>query len=102
MEYTNASVKQKANIYHDGKVTSRSVVTAEGEMKTLGIMLPGLYRFSSQAAEVMEVTQGSCRVKLADEQEWVNFQAGQSFNVAANSHFDIEVDDILDYICHFA
>ncbi len=102
MEYTNASVKQKANIYHDGKVTSRSVVTAEGEMKTLGIMLPGLYRFSTQAAEVMEVTQGSCRVKLADEQEWVNFQAGQSFNVAANSHFDIEVDDILDYICHFA
>ncbi len=102
MEYTNASIKQKANIYHDGKVTSRSVVTAEGEMKTLGIMLPGLYRFSTQAAEVMEVTQGGCRVKLANEQEWINYQAGQSFNVAANSHFDIEVDDILDYICHFA
>ncbi len=102
MEYTNASVKQKANIYHDGKVTSRSVVTAEGEMKTLGIMLPGLYRFSSQAAEVMEVTQGSCRVKLADTQAWIAYQAGQSFDVPANSHFDVEVDDILDYICHFA
>ena len=102
MEYTNASVKQKANIYHDGKVTSRSVVTAEGEMKTLGIMLPGLYRFSTQAAEVMEVTQGSCRVKLADEQTWTDYQVGQSFNVSANSHFDIEVEEILDYICHFA
>lgn len=102
MEYTNASVKQKANIYHDGRVTSRSVVTAEGEMKTLGIMLPGTYRFSTQAAEVMEVTQGSCRVKVADMQAWSDYQAGQSFNVPANSHFDIEVDDILDYICHFS
>ena len=101
MEYKNATVKQKANVYHEGKVTSRSIVTAEGEMKTLGIMLPGIYRFSTQAPEIMEVTQGVCRVKLADDQEWSEYQAGQSFNVPGNSHFDIEVDELLDYICHF-
>ena len=101
MSYKNVEVKKKANVYHDGKVTSRTVITPQGEMKTLGVMLPGTYRFSTQAAEVMELTQGHCRVKLADQQQWATYQAGESFNVPANSHFEIEVDDLLDYVCHF-
>lgn len=101
MEYKNATVTKKANVYHDGKVTSRSIVTAEGEMKTLGLMLAGSYRFSTEAPEVMEVIQGSCRVKLAETQDWVSYNEGESFNVPANAHFDIEVDSLLDYICHF-
>lgn len=101
MSYKNVEVKKKANVYHDGKVTSRTVITPQGEMKTLGIMLPGTYRFSTQAAEVMELTQGHCRVKLAGQQQWAAYQAGESFSVPANSHFEIEVDDLLDYVCHF-
>jgi purine/pyrimidine-nucleoside phosphorylase len=101
-EFKNSTIRTKANVYHGGKVTSRSIVTAEGEMKTLGVMLPGAYRFSTEAPEVMEVTQGHCRVKLADEQAWTDYEAGQSFSVPANSEFEIEVDDLLDYVCHFA
>lgn len=99
--FKNVEVTKKANVYHGGKVTSRSIITPEGEMKTLGVMLPGTYRFSTQAPEVMEVTQGRCRVKLAGDQAWIDYEAGQSFNVPANSHFEIEVDDLLDYVCHF-
>ncbi|MBI3771739.1 MAG: pyrimidine/purine nucleoside phosphorylase [Gammaproteobacteria bacterium] len=101
MEYKNATVKHKANVYHDGKVTSRTIVTNEGEMKTLGVMLPGSYRFSTGAPETMEVTQGRCRVKLANEQDWTLYEAGERFEVPANSHFEIEIDELLDYICHF-
>lgn len=101
MEFKNATVKLKANVYHDGRVTSRSVITADGEMKTLGVMLPGAYRFSTAAPETMEVLQGRCRVKLADDQAWAEYEAGQSFQVPPNSYFEIEVDDLLDYVCHF-
>jgi purine/pyrimidine-nucleoside phosphorylase len=101
MEFKNVTVKHKANVYHDGKVTSRTVLTPNGEMKTLGVMLPGTYRFSTQAPEQMDVTQGHCRVKLAGDQQWKAYQAGESFYVPGNSHFEIEVDDLLDYICHF-
>ena len=101
MSYKNVEVRKKANVYHDGKVTSRTIITAAGEMKTLGVMLPGSYRFSTQAPEVMELTQGHCRVKLAGGQHWENYQAGQSFNVPGDSHFEIEVVDLLDYVCHF-
>ena len=101
MSFKNVEVKKKANVYHDGKVTSRTVITAGGEMKTLGVMLPGTYRFSTQAPERMEVLQGHCRVKLAEGQTWTDYRDGESFDVPGNSHFEIEVVDLLDYICNF-
>jgi hypothetical protein len=101
MSFKSVEVRKKANVYHGGKVTSRTVITPAGEMKTLGVMLPGTYRFSTQAPERIDVTQGHCRVKLADSQQWVDYQAGASFDIPGNSHFEIEVDDLLDYVCHF-
>jgi uncharacterized protein YaiE (UPF0345 family) len=101
MNYKNVEIRKKANIYHDGKVTSRTIITDSGEMKSLGVMLPGLYRFSTEAPEIMELTQGKCRVKLAGEDHWTDYVGGESFKVPGNSHFEIEVADLLDYICHF-
>ncbi len=102
MSYKNAQITKLANIYDGGKVTSRAVVTAEGEQVTLGIMQLGNYNFATDAAEVMEVQQGACRVKLAGSSEWVEYKAGKSFDVPANSSFDIEVTELFDYICHYA
>lgn len=102
MNYQNASITKAANVYHGGKVSSRSIVTAEGESKTLGFMLAGSYNFGTDAPELMEILAGSCRVRLDGENDWKEYKAGESFNVAAHSRFDIEVSDILDYICHFA
>ncbi len=101
MSYTNATITKKANVYFDGQVTSRAVVTAEGENITLGIMLPGSYNFNTGAAEIMEMVQGSCNVRLSGSDAWHSYHAGESFNVPANSSFDIEVTELMDYICHF-
>lgn len=101
MSFENVTVKRKANIYFEGKVSSRSVITPEGEMKTLGMMLPGTYRFTTEKAETIDVTQGSCRVKIAEDQNWTEYREGESFTVPANSHFEIEIDNLLDYVCHF-
>jgi len=97
MSYKNANIAKAANVYHGGKVSSRSIVTAEG----LGFMLAGSYNFGTDAPELMEILAGSCRVRLDGESDWQTYKAGESFNVAGNSRFDIEVSDILDYICHF-
>lgn len=100
MSFQSGEVKKQANIHHGGRVTRRTIVMPTGEMKTLGIMLPGTYRFSTQAPETIEITQGHCRVKLQGEQAWSEYQAGDSFRVPGDSHFEIEVDDVLDYVCH--
>jgi len=102
MSYKNAMITKAANVYHGGKVSSRSIVTAEGESKTLGFMLAGSYNFGTDAPELMEILAGSCRVRLDGESDWQTYQAGESFNVPGNSCFDLEVSDMLDYICHFA
>lgn len=101
MSFKNVEVKKKANVYHDGKVTSRTVITPQGEMKTLGVMLPGTFRFSTQAPEKIDVIQGHCRVKIADAQGWVDYEAGQSFDIPGNSSFEIEIVTLLDYVCNF-
>jgi hypothetical protein len=101
MSYRNVEVKKKANVYHEGRVTSRSIVTPEGEMKTLGVMLPGSYRFNTQAPERIDVTQGRCRVRLSGHGTAQEYCAGDSFAVPGDSHFEIEVLELLDYVCHF-
>ncbi|MEW5755566.1 MAG: pyrimidine/purine nucleoside phosphorylase [Pseudomonadota bacterium] len=101
MSFKNAEIIKKANIYHQGKVTSRSIVTAQGEKKTLGVMLPGSYNFKTGAPEIMELLQGRCRVKLAGQSAWKDYQGGERFDVPGNSSFDIEVTELVDYICHF-
>ena len=39
-EFKNVTVVKKANVYFDGKVTSRSVIFADGSKKTLGVATP--------------------------------------------------------------
>jgi len=102
MTYPKATITKKANIYYDGDVISRNIVTAEGEHKTLGFMQAGTYLFNTDTAEIMEILHGECRVRLQNAEDWHIYSAGESFNVDAHSSFDIEVADTLDYVCHFA
>lgn len=100
MSFNNVEIKKKANVYHGGKVTSRTIVTSDGQRKTLGVMLPGTYDFNTDAPERMDVTQGRCRIKLSGS-DWKEYRAGEYFDVPGNSRFTIEVSELLDYVCHF-
>jgi uncharacterized protein YaiE (UPF0345 family) len=53
--FENVNVVREANIYFDGKVTSRTVIFKDGSKKTLGILLPGDYEFGTKEKEIMEV-----------------------------------------------
>ncbi len=101
MTYPNATIIKKANIYYDGDVISRTIKTEDGKTKTLGFMQAGSYHFETTASERMEILHGECRVRLQGSESWHVYNAGESFDVPANSAFDIEVADVLDYICHF-
>lgn len=100
-QYNNVSVVKKANVYFDGKVTSRTVKFENGEIKTLGIMMPGEYEFGTEKAELMEILDGNVEVKLPDSDKWVAVKGGESFDVPANSKFGIKVLHITDYCCSY-
>lgn len=100
-QFNNVSVVKKANVYFDGKVTSRTVKFDNGEVKTLGIMMPGEYEFGTGKAEVMDIIDGDVEVLLPDSEKWIKITSGNSFEVPANSKFGIKVLHLTDYCCHF-
>lgn len=100
-KFKNVTVVKAANVYFDGKVTSRVVEFESGEVKTLGIMLPGEYRFSTAKKEIMEILSGSVEILLPGASNWETVVGGQSFEVAANAAFDIKVLEVTDYCCSY-
>jgi len=100
-EFRDVTVIKKANVYSDGKVTSRTVLFADGSRKTLGIMLPGEYTFGTDAREVMEILAGELTVLLPGETAWRTIRGGESFEVPANAKFTMKVIVLTDYCCSY-
>ena len=100
-EFTNVTVRKKANIYYDGKVTSRLVTFPDGSTKTLGIMLPGDYEFGTKEKEIMEILAGKLSVKLPGSDEWVHINENGIFEVEANSSFSLQIETPTDYCCSY-
>ena len=96
----NITLQKQANIYFDGKVTSRMVEFADGSKKTLGIMLPGDYEFSTGLKEEMEILSGKLSYKL-DGEEWKAIEGSGAFYVPANSSFLLKVEAVTDYCCSY-
>lgn len=101
MSFSNVKVIKKANIYFDGKVTSRIVIFENGEKKTLGIMLPGEYEFGTDTKEVMEILGGRMEVLLPNAESWITVVEGDSFEVPANAKFKLNVKEVVDYCCSY-
>jgi hypothetical protein len=100
-QFNNVSVIAKANVFADGKCVSHTVLFPDGSRKTVGVIMPGTLTFNTGAPEVMEVVEGRCKVRIGDDAGWREFGPGQSFDVAANTKFDIEALDTFHYVCHF-
>ena len=100
-EFNNVSIVKKANVYFDGKVTSRTVVFADGSQKTLGVMLPGEYEFNTADKEIMEIMAGELEVLLPNTSTWQTIHGGESFEVPAHAKFALKVRSLTDYCCSF-
>lgn len=100
-EFNNVSVVKKANVYFDGKVTSRTVIFPDGSKKTIGIMQPGEYEFSTGDKEIMEIMAGELEFQVAGDATWRAIKDGEAFEVPANSRFTMKVKRLSDYCCSF-
>jgi hypothetical protein len=100
-EFKNVTVIKKANVYFDGKVTSRTILFADGTKKTLGIMYPGEYEFGTDEKELMEIITGDLEVLLPAQIVWQTVKGGESFEVPAQSKFKIKIKNLTDYCCSY-
>ncbi len=65
------------------------------------MILPGRYEFVTADREVMEVLAGQIRALLPGSAGWKTFDAGQTFEIPANSRFTVESDVVSDYCCSY-
>lgn len=101
-EFPGVTLVAKGNVYFDGKVVSHAFRLADGTRKTAGFIFPGKFHFGTDAAERMEITAGQCLVQLDGQTTRTRYAAGQTFEVAAQSGFDIEVaGDLCQYVCTY-
>ncbi|MFH0728017.1 MAG: pyrimidine/purine nucleoside phosphorylase [Pseudomonadota bacterium] len=100
-EFNNITIVKKANVYFDGKVTSRTVIFPDGSKKTLGIMLPGEYEFNTAEKELMEIFTGDLDVLLPGSTGWKTIKGGEAFEVPAHSKFNLNIKTLTDYCCSF-
>lgn len=100
-QFDNVTVVKKANVYFEGKVTSRTIIFPSGERKTLGIMMPGEYEFGTGDKEIMEILGGVLDVLLPGRDKWIGIKEGESFEVPAKSSFKLVVKEVTDYCCSY-
>jgi uncharacterized protein YaiE (UPF0345 family) len=99
-QFDNVTLTTQANVYFDGKCVSHGFTLADGTRKSVGVVLPAELTFNTAAAEIMECVGGSCEYRLKGSDEWRSAKEGDSFQIPANSSFDIRVREAYHYICH--
>lgn len=99
-EFNNVTVIREANVYFNGGVTSRTIIFDTGCKKTLGMMQPGEYEFSTGAAELMDILSGELQVSIAGG-AWKKVVGGEAFEVPHDSKFIMKVTTLTDYCCSF-
>lgn len=100
-QFSNATIVKAANVYYDGKVTSRTVILDGGAKVTLGIMMPGTYEFGTDAPEIMEILSGDLDVMLPGSSEWQKIEGTGTFHVPGQSKFKLEIRSVTDYCCSY-
>ena len=80
---------------------SRTVLFPDNTKKTLGIMLPGDYEFSTADKEIMEILSGDLEVLLPGTKKWRPVKGGETFDVPAQSKFSLKVKGVTDYCCSY-
>ena len=91
----------KANVYFDGRVTSRSCYREDGTRFTLGIITPGCYTFGTGDKEILQMIAGDVEVLRPGDTDWVAFSAGDTLEVAPNCEFQIRTYGVAEYLCDY-
>ena len=88
------------NQYFDGQVASIGF-QSETLPATVGVMAVGEFEFGTSQKETMTVVSGTLTVKLPGCEQWQTVNAGESFVVDADTHFQVKVAVQTAYLCTY-
>lgn len=77
--------------YFSGRVKSIGFENGSIGSASLGVVEAGEYTFSTKGAENITIITGAVKVLLPGAIEWVEFYAGESLHIPAQSQFNVQV-----------
>ena len=86
------------NEYFDGNVMSIAY-ESETNPASVGVMAPGDYVFSTAVKEKMTVITGALEITMPNLTSSITYTAGESFDVDADSSFNVLVKANTAYLC---
>jgi len=86
----------KANIFFNGNVTNRDISTNGVITHSLGIMLPGQYKWQTDNKETFYITQGLGTLKINDDIPQ-KLSRNAVVTVPDNSVFEFDIHETIDY-----
>ena len=93
------TVRKEANIYYDGRVSSRELLEEDGSRKTLGLVVAGEYEFSTDGKEVLEILSGEgCIIYNENEHPYME---GDIFSIPPKTNFIFKANKVTDYYCSY-
>ena len=78
-----------SNEYFDAQVKSLGYESTTGK-SSVGVMEEGTYEFGTSTHETMIVIEGELIAQLPGEDTWKSYKAGASFEVEANTSFQVK------------
>lgn len=87
--------------YFTGKVKSIGFENGSIGRASLGVMEAGEYMFSTKGAENVTILTGAVKVLLPGAIEWVEFYAGESLQIPAQSQFNVQVVEPTAYLSRY-
>ncbi len=91
----------KESSYFNAQVKSLAFVADDGQ-SSVGVMEVGQYTFNTQVPERLVVIKGALTVKLPGQQRWVTYEPGETFRVAGNASFELQVNTPTAYLREYA
>ncbi len=90
----------KVNEYFDGNVKSLGFDNSAGRF-TVGVMAAGSYTFGTNCKEEMTLISGQMAVKLPGETALRSIAIGETFAVAADVKFEVQIGEAAAYLCKY-
>lgn len=98
----NVTMLPRANIYHEGKVISRTGYRKNASKFTLGVITAGTYTFDVNEQEIVTIISGKAEILLSGQTHWQSVAAPDAFKIPAHSQYQIRTYSILEYLCDYS
>jgi len=86
--------------YFEGAVQSLGF-DRNGRKATVGVIVPGEYRFGTDSPERMAIISGQLYVRMEGSDAWELYAAGSNFEVKGKSAFFVKAAAPCAYLCEY-